>query len=364
MKNGKLKTFVLLSLATCVVSMVFLLPIQAEAQRLFPTIAPTCDQTIVNTAGHFTTNKTCGFDDFIQLFINLFDWGLAILSILSIIFFLIGGTMLLVSAGKEQTIQQGKAILANTFLGIVVALGGWLIINTVVGLLVGNGAFKNVEVFGENWWGVKASCTDQYKTVCLHNNLQNGCGDIETTYVKELQSALNNAPGCSEIARLSEDGCFGNQTENVVKAFNEAQTIAGNAAIKETWDALSAGKGCSKSGGSNNQTIASENPGGCCVTQCAKNGFNQTHQGGDGTNGCLDVYANGVGAWTAGSCTADASLTTGCCVLLNSRGCIQGANKAWCSYKSGALANGVYYDQSCASGDLAAQCSGSTVQCN
>ena len=358
MRHGKLKTFVFLSLIACMVGVVLIIPVQASAQRLFPSIAPTCDQTIVNTGGHYATNKQCGFDDFIQLFINLFDWGLAILSILSIIFFLIGGTMLLVSAGKEQTIQQGKAILANTFLGIVVSLGGWLIINTVIGLLVGNGSFQGVKVFGENWWGTKAACTEQYHTVCLHNNLQNGCGDVQTTYVRELQVALNNAPGCSEIFRLSEDGCFGNQTEAVVQKFNEAHTIGGNTAIKETWDALEAGKGCSEGGGSTQQ-VATENPGGCCVTQCAKNGFEKTTRD-NGTNGCLNVYP--TGGWTAGTCSADATQISGCCVLM-SGGCIQGANKAWCSYKPGALPNGVYHDVSCAAVE-GNPCGSGATQCN
>lgn len=365
MKHKQLKTLLLLSAITCLLSVAVLIPIQASAQRLFPTIAPSCDQTITQTKNattgytQYLTNKNCNFDDFVQLFINLFDWGLAILSILSVVFFIIGGTMLLLSAGKEQTIQQGKTILANTFLGIVVALGGWLIINTVIGLLIGNGTFQGVKVFGQNWWGVK-SCSDTYKTVCTHNNLHVGCGDIETTYVSDLQKALNNAPGCSAIAQISTDGCFGNQTQTVLEAFNGAQLISpADTAIKETWDALAAGKGCAEGSATQKKLgTTTVNPG-CCVTQCGKNGVEGTPQS-NGTDGCLDVYPNA--GWYAGACKSDVMTTSGCCVL-NSGGCIQDANKGWCSFSQPPkLPNGVFIEQDCSS--LTTQCGTSAVQCS
>lgn len=369
MNLRQIRIFFVLSITTILLSTLVLIPVRASAQRLFPTIAPSCDQTVVKTSDpitgftKFETNKQCDFSDFVQLFINLFDWGLAILSILSIIFFIIGGTMLLMSAGKEQTVQKGKAILANTFLGIVVALGGWLIINTVIGLLVGNGSFQSVKVFGQNWWGVK-SCTDQYKEACLRNNLHINCGDNQSTYVQELQRALNDAPGCSNFGKLSTDGCFGKQTEAVVKAFNEAQSIGGVTAIKETWDALAAGKGCTLSGST---TTLATGGSGCCITQCGNVGVEGTydhHTTGATPDGCLDVYSDA--AWYTGSCKQDATTTTGCCVLSSGSGCVENANKGWCSFSvPPKLPNGVYHPVSCSDASLSGQCgSSSIVRCN
>jgi len=288
--------------------------------RLFPQITPDCDQNLenVNDTLIIPAEKRCNLNTLVQLFVNLFDWGLAILSIVSIVFFIIGGAYLLISAGNEQRVQTGKSILVNTSLGIGIALSSWLIINTVIGLLVGNGTFANVQVFGKNWWGVN-SCTNEFNQICQQYNLSYGCGDISSFYVSELQRKLRDA-GCLNV---SPNGCFGDDTVAAVNTFNEANGISlKDAANKETWDALNSGKICSQ--GQQAAQIASGT--GCCVTQCGTGMANTLEQ--NGANGCKDIYANAV--WYNGACSADAlSASIGCCEQLDNT-CDEQVNVDWC----------------------------------
>lgn len=321
-----------------------LLPHLASAQRLFPSIVPSCDQTLEFTGGNtYQTNRQCDFSDFIQLFVNLFDWGLAVLSILSITFFIIGGLLLLLSGGNENRVKSGKAILTNTVLGIAIVLCSWLIINSVIGFLVGSGNLKDVQVFGKLWWGVP-TCASKYSDACSKNNLHLGCGDTKTTYVSELQRKLNAANGCQEI---SIDGCFGPETEKAVQAFNVAAIFSpNNEAAKmvtsETWAALNAGKSCiAEQHTALPRAATGGETGGCCITSCATQGIENTVQSAGDGQGCLNLIPDAK--WYSGACHMPISqIADGCCVSVATGTCYDNSNKEWCdgSYWSG---------QSCAS---------------
>lgn len=291
----------------------------ATDARLFPKITPDCDQDtiLINNVPTIPAESRCNLNHLVQLFINLFDWGLAILSILSIVFFIIGGAYLLVSSGNEQRVQTGKSILVNTSLGVGIALSSWVIINTVIGLLVGNGTFTDVKVFGKNWWGV-STCTSEFNNVCQQYNLSYGCGDVSSTYISELQRKLRDA-GCFDA---TPDGCFGDATVAAVNKFNQANDISiDDTANRDTWDALNNGKTCDET-----PTAQIATGTGCCVTQCGTGIANTLEQ--NGATGCTDIYDNAV--WYEGACSADAtSASTGCCQQLDNT-CDQGVNVDWC----------------------------------
>lgn len=353
----------ILLLATGIIA-IALVPQMADAQRVFPSIVPNCDQDLDNEQGYHTISpeNRCNFNHFMQLMINLFDWGLAILSILSVTFFIIGGTMLLVSGGQETRIQQGKGILANTALGLMVAMGSWLVINTVIGLLVGNGTFQDVQVFGKNWWGVP-TCTSEYNQTCTQGDLHIKCGDISSTYVSDLQRALNRANGCLQV---EVDGCFGPATETAVRRFNQAQApqiTPANVASNDTWNALNEGKGCIEN--VNAQTPATAVPPqipGCCVPAC-QTGFPNTVET-NGSDGCKEIFTQNV-TWydvSGGSCPAETQMLTGCCVTLDGR-CFNTSNRFWCTANvaegggGGAYHNNVACSASICGGAPIQQCS-------
>ncbi len=96
---------------------------------------PKADWEVVN----YTTTKNCGFNDMLQLFVNLFNWGLYVLSILALFFFFLGGGTLLLSGGSEERVRTGKAILVNTVIGLGIALSSWVIVNLTMNALLPEG---------------------------------------------------------------------------------------------------------------------------------------------------------------------------------------------------------------------------------
>ncbi|MFA6588434.1 MAG: hypothetical protein WCT08_05190 [Patescibacteria group bacterium] len=226
-------------------------PVQAAN---LPTIIPECDQTMyiiqqktqadfIGPAGlitipaeqygtatypvdlweitNYTTNKNCDLDDFLGLFVNLFSWGLYILSALAVFFFFLGGGTLLLSGGSEERIRTGKMILTNTVIGLFVALGSWLIVNVAVIALTGNQK-NGVGYIIENQPWFKINTTSNYKGCgtppeypCKNGN--SGAVVIAQTYLYEA--------GCYNASKPKNqvvDGIFGPET---LQALHLLQTV-------------------------------------------------------------------------------------------------------------------------------------------
>ncbi len=89
--------------------------------------------------------EQCTLCDIIVLINNiveflLFDLGLPI----GVIALLIAGYFFLTASGSEQKIQQGKDTLKYAILGLVIAFGAWLIIDTILrGLMDVDGFFES-----------------------------------------------------------------------------------------------------------------------------------------------------------------------------------------------------------------------------
>jgi hypothetical protein len=79
----------------------------------------------------------CNICHFYILIHNIINFLLfKILTPLAVLAMLVGGLILLTSGGSEKSVTRGKAILTYTVIGIVLAFGAWLIINTILGNLL------------------------------------------------------------------------------------------------------------------------------------------------------------------------------------------------------------------------------------
>lgn len=255
------------------IALILVLPLrtQAQSKSKWPTLLPNCDKTvyIVSGTGDFTVdvpgqgkkqavwpenyssangtivqayiNRACGFNDFVQLFVNGYNFGLAVLGLVVLFFFIYGGFTLLISGGRANKVQEGKDIIKGAFYGTLVVFTGWLLVNFYIAALSGN--TKGL-IFGKFWWGGQ-NCHETYKEKCEKDNLYEGCGgEVSSptdTYVKQLQSALNKM-GCD---CGTVDGCFGNQTTQCVANFqftNDLIREIGETNVgkvnETTWNAL------------------------------------------------------------------------------------------------------------------------------
>lgn len=154
------------------------------------------------------TARKCELKDFLGLFTRLAGYGLGFLGIVAIGFFIYGGFLLLISSGRSEYVTKGKSVLTGTFLGTVVVLTAFVIVNTVGQSL---GAKKDLT-------NTSPSCRKQ-GPLCSAE-MRTGCHDpiVGDGSVIALQRALNEKCGC----RLDADGCYGKQTARCVWMFKLA----------------------------------------------------------------------------------------------------------------------------------------------
>lgn len=98
--------------------------------------------------------KDCGVAEFFQVLVNVFKLMLGLLGSLSLLFFIYGGFVWLLSRGNANMIQKGKDIIVGSVIGMSIVLGSWVIINFIIAVFVSQETldFNNVKIFGEEWW--------------------------------------------------------------------------------------------------------------------------------------------------------------------------------------------------------------------
>jgi len=93
----------------------------------------------------------CGVEDFMQLLVNVFQLMLGVLGSLSLLFFVYGGFVWILSRGNTQMIEKGKSILIGSIIGLSLVLGSWVIVNLVINILTGGNLGEEAQIFGKEW---------------------------------------------------------------------------------------------------------------------------------------------------------------------------------------------------------------------
>jgi len=119
----------------------------AHAQGILPAASGPATSGCHAPAGSTVSDATyCGnytIDDFMLLALNISKWILGIVGSLSLIMFIYGGFMFLISAGSSESISKAKKIIVAAVIGLVIVFASYLIIKFVLGAL------------GINWDGTK-----------------------------------------------------------------------------------------------------------------------------------------------------------------------------------------------------------------
>lgn len=91
--------------------------------------------------------ETYGLGAFVELAVNILKliWG--ILGSLAIVMFVWGGFLWLTARGEENQIKQGWDTLINAVIGVLIVLGSWVIINTIILALTNPGSWNVAKVF-------------------------------------------------------------------------------------------------------------------------------------------------------------------------------------------------------------------------
>lgn len=163
------------------------------------------------------TETACGFSDFIQLFVNLANYGLAILGVLALVFTVWGGFLFITAGGNPERVRQGKTTIWGGVLGTVIVLTSWVLVGFIVGALTGTGPKLFVGTqYERHYAGNKCP---SYKR-CDVNDLRLTCRDDpqgNQNAVTKAQELLSRY-GCYDD---DIDGCFGPRTKAAVERFQE-----------------------------------------------------------------------------------------------------------------------------------------------
>lgn len=104
-------------------------PALVNGQGIIPSDHPTatsCPASYVGNCGNYTV------DDFIVLAIKVSNWILGIVGSLTLLMFIYGGIMFLISAGSSDKIGEAKKIIVAAVVGLLIVLASFLIIKFVL----------------------------------------------------------------------------------------------------------------------------------------------------------------------------------------------------------------------------------------
>ena len=113
--------------------------------------------SLVNTADPNYAQGTYGVNDFIILAIRASRMLLGIVGSLTLVMFIYGGVMFLISAGSAEAVGKAKKIIVAAVIGLVIVFSSYLIIQFVL------------KAMGLNWNGAVAQPVVQ-PTVTLNKN--------------------------------------------------------------------------------------------------------------------------------------------------------------------------------------------------
>ncbi len=90
----------------------------------------------------------CGLTQMLEVVVNASSLIVAMTGSVALLMFTVGGLMFIVSAGNQESIQKGKAILQAAVIGIILVLGAWMIINVIILALTKGDVGGNALIFG------------------------------------------------------------------------------------------------------------------------------------------------------------------------------------------------------------------------
>lgn len=117
------------SLIFLILFMVFGLFLEVSANGIIPEATGNSECTATGR-----TATECGdyeINDFMALALKISQWILGIVGTLTLIMFIYGGFMFLISAGSSEKVTQAKKIITAAVVGLIIVFASWLIINFV-----------------------------------------------------------------------------------------------------------------------------------------------------------------------------------------------------------------------------------------
>lgn len=122
------KSFIIIFASFAILSSLFLIPALVFAQSLSDTIK--CDPTLPPS-----DPNSCNIPAFIRFLKNLINFGVTISIPLATGFIVYGAFQIMTAGGNSGKVDDGKKIIYAAVIGVAIALGSYLIINSILNLI-------------------------------------------------------------------------------------------------------------------------------------------------------------------------------------------------------------------------------------
>ncbi len=76
--------------------------------------------------------------DIAKLAQNLLNYGIFLAVVLSSFLFAYAGWNMLISGGNSEAYAKGKRVFGNVLIGLLIILGGWIVIDTLMDTFIGS----------------------------------------------------------------------------------------------------------------------------------------------------------------------------------------------------------------------------------
>ena len=101
-----------------------------EAHAAGSIIGTTTEQVVADgyTFAGCINDGSCTLDDFIKIALNVSKWILGITGSLTLLMFIYGGVMFLISSGSSEKVTQAKQIIIGAVIGLIIVFAAYTII--------------------------------------------------------------------------------------------------------------------------------------------------------------------------------------------------------------------------------------------
>jgi hypothetical protein len=141
--NNRIKITFFLVIACFIFSLAA--PVSAESVMEKIIGRPLIPEKCTGAAGDV---NDCGLTQMLEVVVNVSSLIVAMTGSVALLMFTVGGLMFIASAGNQERVQKGKAILQAAVIGIVLVLGAWMIINVIILALTKGDVGGDALIFG------------------------------------------------------------------------------------------------------------------------------------------------------------------------------------------------------------------------
>ncbi len=135
----------------------------------------------------------CQFCNLAELIQNIINWVLGISIPIAMALFAYAGFLYATSGGSSESVGKAKGVFSTVGMGFLLALGGWLIINTLLNIILASGPYKQ-----GSWFSI--SCVAQESRLTNAN---------PGTILSDLLKTVQQGPGGVLVPGSSTTGTAG-----------------------------------------------------------------------------------------------------------------------------------------------------------